>query len=278
MRNTSAGLLISLIIHTGIVYSLIYFLQIPPAPEKIEIIPISLSMFQLEPLPIFKTIISELPTVAKKIHLDNDFALLPLPIPIPKAKPRIIKAKVKQIKKRKYKKKVVKTKRKIKPRMKITKAKTKPKTKSHQSKKQTAKTKQVKTKSKAIKVKPKKQVVEVKPIRKIKPQITRNKVKIDKSKEAEKAYRRKLNRLIAQKKTYPRKAKRMGQQGVVRMSFTVLANGKIKNIKIEKSSGSSSLDKAAKKLIQRISGLLPFNPLIKRKQWQFHIDIKYKLH
>ncbi|HHB92216.1 MAG TPA: energy transducer TonB [Thioploca sp.] len=242
MRNISIGLLISLIIHIGIVYSAVYFLQILPTPEKIEIIPISLNMFQPEPLPVFKTISSELPTIAK--HLD--FA----PLPIIKHKSRIIKTKVKQIKKRKYKKKITK----IKP---------------HQSKKSTVKTK-------AIKAKP--QIVEIKPMRKIASQMIQNKARIDKSKEAEKTYQRKLNRLIAQKKIYPRKAKRMGQQGVVRMLFTVLANGKIKNIIIEKSSGSSSLDKAAKKLIQRISGLLPFNSLIKRKRWQFHIDIKYQLH
>ena len=264
MRNTSAGLLISLIIHAGIVYFLVFFLQVPPAPEKLKTVPISLSMFQPEPKPVFETIsaIPELPTIAEKIHLDNDFALLPLPIP-KKVKPR--KRKVVKVKaKRRLKKKTVKAKRRIKFQSKKQVTKAKRKTKS-QPKKQVTKSK------------PKKQIVKVKPV---KPKITqaRNKVKVNKSKEAEKAYRRKLNRLIAQKKTYPRKAKRMGQQGVVRVSFTVLANGKIKNIRIGKSSGSSSLDKATKKLIKKISGLLPFSKSIQRKQWQFHINIKYKLH
>ncbi len=275
MRNTSAGLLISLIIHAGIVYFLVFFLQVPPAPEKLKTVPISLSMFQPEPKPVFETIsaIPELPTIAEKIHLDNDFALLPLPIP-KKVKPR--KRKVVKVKaKRRLKKKTVKAKRKSQSKKQITKAKRK-----SQSKKQVTKAKR-KTKSQpkkqVTKSKPKKQIVKVKPV---KPKITqaRNKVKVNKSKEAEKAYRRKLNRLIAQKKTYPRKAKRMGQQGVVRVSFTVLANGKIKNIRIGKSSGSSSLDKATKKLIKKISGLLPFSKSIQRKQWQFHINIKYKLH
>ncbi|MCK5877632.1 MAG: TonB family protein, partial [Candidatus Marithrix sp.] len=194
-----------------------------------------------------------------------NLALIPLPIIKSKTRHKAVK----KVKRKKLKK--VRTKQKSRP----------------------SKSKTIKVKSKPIKVKPKPQIAKpasiVKKV-KPKPQITKpapvKKVKqikkiipkINKAKEAERNYRKKLNRLIAQKKTYPRKAKRMGQQGVVRVSFVVLNNGKIRNIKITKSSGSRSLDKAAKKLIQKISGLLPFSKSIKRKQWQFHININYRLN
>ena len=308
--NISAGLLISFIIHAGIIYWLVSFQHVPTPSKRLETVPINLSMFQPEPLPVLKAIqvASVLPTITEKTHLADNFA--PLPVKKTTAKRRTIKAKrlqkktvkaKRKTKVRKSKKRINKAKRRNKSRKskkRITKAKqktkvrkskkrvtkTKQKTKTHKPrqrvkktkrrtksrKQQLAKTRVVKTTQKS---KPKKQVTKVKPIRKVRPKVDKNKVR-----KAERAYRSRLNRLIAQKKIYPRRAKKMGQQGVVKVSFTVFANGRIKNVRISRSSGSRTLDKATRKLIQRISGLLPFGKLIKRKQWQFTVNVRYQLY
>jgi len=73
-------------------------------------------------------------------------------------------------------------------------------------------------------------------------------------------------------------AKRRGIEGKVKVSFVILANGKINKIKIVHGSGYSILDTAAKKTIQSISGLLPFPKTIKRNQWQFNLPIVYELN
>ena len=270
MKNTSVGLLISLIIHAVIIYGLLGFMQTPPIPAKPTAVPLNLTMFQPEPKPILKTITTTIPTLTSVIepkYLTANLALIPLPTIKPKTRHKTVK----KVKRKKLKK--VRTKHKSRPsKSKTIKVKSKPIKVKPKPKLQIAKPASI-----VKKVKPKPQITKPAPVKKAK-QIKKIIPKINKVKEAERNYRRKLNRLIAQKKTYPRKAKRMGQQGVVRVSFVVLNNGKIRNIKITKSSGSRSLDKAAKKLIQKISGLLPFSKSIKRKQWQFHININYRLN
>ncbi|MBE9562419.1 MAG: energy transducer TonB [Proteobacteria bacterium] len=242
--------------------------------------PIILSMFQQEPLPVLKNLSISEPQLITETKL-----VAPVVIPLkPKSRKKTFKAK--RVKKVRTKSKS-RYKRRAKSR---AKSKAKTRTKTVRTKSTKVRSKSVKTRSKPLQkksksVQPKSVKIQSKPntkvVKKTTPkQVRRVKkvVKVDNSKKAERAYRKKLSRLIAQKKTYPRKAKKMGQQGTVRVSFVILANGKIKNIRITKSSGSKSLDKAAKKLIRKISGLLPFGKSIKRKQWSFNQNIKYKLN
>lgn len=98
------------------------------------------------------------------------------------------------------------------------------------------------------------------------------------NKQAEQAYQARLQRLIAQQKKYPKRAKRRQTEGTVIVSFTLYANGTIVQTRIKKSSGSSLLDKAALKTIQSVSGaLLAFPSSIKRTQWQFSLPLVYRL-
>lgn len=90
-------------------------------------------------------------------------------------------------------------------------------------------------------------------------------------------YKAQLKRLIESNKHYPRRAKRMGREGEVLVSFLVLADGTIKQLDIQNSSGSSALDKAALDAVQSVSGLLPFPEEIKRHSWKFTVPITYKL-
>lgn len=110
-----------------------------------------------------------------------------------------------------------------------------------------------------------------------KPRAARPAVNGAQASRVESAYKARLRKLIASSKRYPKRAKRRRQQGTVRVSFVIYANGLIKNIRAVSSSGHSTLDKAAIKAIQKISGKLPFPGGIKRKQWVLTIPVSYKL-
>jgi protein TonB len=94
---------------------------------------------------------------------------------------------------------------------------------------------------------------------------------------AEKLYKDALNRAFEQNKHYPRRARRMHRQGLVKVSFTIEQSGKINNIHIEKSSGSIILDKAAIRTVKRIDGQLPFPKGIKRSHWDMTVPINFEL-
>jgi len=94
---------------------------------------------------------------------------------------------------------------------------------------------------------------------------------------AERAFKARLHQLIATNKRYPKRAKRMGKQGTVRVSFIILSNGQIRNVRVIQSSGNSSLDKAAIKAVNKSSGRLPFPKGVNKRQWAMTVPITYKL-
>ena len=93
----------------------------------------------------------------------------------------------------------------------------------------------------------------------------------------ENAYKARLRQLIIANKRYPSRAKRRRQQGTVNISFLILANGTVTNIKALKSSGYATLDNSAIKAIQQISGKLPIPKELNKKQWQITIPVTYQL-
>lgn len=71
------------------------------------------------------------------------------------------------------------------------------------------------------------------------------------------SYRTQLRRAIERQKRYPRRAQMMNKQGVVRISFTLNANGSLSNIRVSKSSGNKDLDNAALKAVQKAHSVGP---------------------
>ncbi len=59
---------------------------------------------------------------------------------------------------------------------------------------------------------------------------------------------------IAARQEYPFRARRMGTEGTVVLSLQVLADGSLRSYRIQRSSGSSNLDRAAEKLV---TGIFP---------------------
>jgi len=92
----------------------------------------------------------------------------------------------------------------------------------------------------------------------------------------EAAYKSRLRQLIESQKKYPRRAKRRGLQGVVKVSFVIMANGTVSQIQIVKSSGSRILDNAAKNTVKKISRRLPFPKEIKKTHWKFSLPLSYR--
>lgn len=93
----------------------------------------------------------------------------------------------------------------------------------------------------------------------------------------EASYQSRLRQLIDEKKTYPRRAKRLGREGKVYVSFVVLPDGTIQEVTLREGSGVKILDQAAIKAILAVSGALPFPTEVKRHRWTFTVPISYEL-
>lgn len=79
---------------------------------------------------------------------------------------------------------------------------------------------------------------------------------------------------IAEHKIYPEQARQLGQSGEAVIAFTILPDGQIKNITIQKSSGYSSLDDAAKSAIRTATPFAGVNRYITKAQ-AFAIKINF---
>ncbi len=90
-------------------------------------------------------------------------------------------------------------------------------------------------------------------------------------------YLRKVRALIESHKMYPLSAREKGIEGKVLVSFVVLKDGSIKDLRILKSSGSRALDEAARKAIADSVPFPPFPPQIKRDRIRLKLYIVFKL-
>ncbi len=91
-------------------------------------------------------------------------------------------------------------------------------------------------------------------------------------------YKARLHQIIVSKKSYPRRARRHGQQGKVTLSFSVSHSGTITDIRVLNSSGIPVLDKASIKAIQQSSKILRFFPGMPKKSMKLSITLNYILN
>ena len=269
-RHNFAALGISVLLHLGLP-ALIFFSGSQAAtPPTVKTLPVSLTMFKPAPTP--PPVVVE-PVVVAKVE------------PPPKPKPK------------------VKAKPKPKPKPKV-KAKPKPKPKP-----KTKIRKKPKPKPKPLPEPVIEPIVEQTPVEEIEPPIEYQAPQVavvtpapapapapvtavppvtanppaqpdfDPGKLAliEASYQTRLRQLIESKKKYPRRAKRLGHQGKVYVSFVVLPDGTIEQVELKEGSGANILDHAAMKTIISLSGTLPFPDEIKRQRWIFTIPISYEL-
>lgn len=69
-------------------------------------------------------------------------------------------------------------------------------------------------------------------------------------------YLQEVRRLLGKQKEYPAMAQRLNFQGVVRLQFTIMADGRVQATRLSRSSGHEILDKAAQETVRRV-GIFP---------------------
>jgi protein TonB len=125
---------------------------------------------------------------------------------------------------------------------------------------------------KARQVSKPRQVVRAKPV--IRPA---TQPKVVSNPHLERQYEQGIRQRIEQKKVYPRLAKRMRKQGVVKVAFTISRNGIVSKLRIVQSSGVKSLDKAALKAVKKVGRFPPIPAGIRKQSLSYIIPISYKI-
>ena len=101
---------------------------------------------------------------------------------------------------------------------------------------------------------------------------------VDSVKMVTRTYLRSLKKQLEQIKDYPATAKRLKQEGTVRVRFTILADGKIEQIEVSESSRYSSLDNSALEAVAKMEKFQPIPKLLEKERWRIEIPIQYKLN
>jgi periplasmic protein TonB len=81
---------------------------------------------------------------------------------------------------------------------------------------------------------------------------------------------------LAAHRTYPEEARRHGEQGRVTVRFTVGRDGRVLDVELVKGTGSTSLDDAARAMLQAAS-LPPFPSTMPEQQVTVTVQIRYQL-
>ncbi len=84
-------------------------------------------------------------------------------------------------------------------------------------------------------------------------------------------------RLLNARKSYPEAARRLRQQGRVKIRFEIDRQGRILSYEIIEKSPYEILNDAAGKFIRDINGLIPIPTRSARLTWSFIVPIEYKL-
>jgi len=93
----------------------------------------------------------------------------------------------------------------------------------------------------------------------------------------ESSYYYELLRSIEKNKFYPLKAKKRGQEGEVVLEISILKDGRIARVKIIKSSGISTLDRAAFLAVNKIKKFKPLPLSLTLNSTTVQIPMQYKL-
>lgn len=89
-------------------------------------------------------------------------------------------------------------------------------------------------------------------------------------------YRAELRAQIEKNKTYPVLAKRLGQQGTVVVAFTLLEDGKIKDVKIDQPSRYEHLNASALEAVKKVEKFKPIPKEIGEAMMEIKVPINFK--
>ncbi|OZB36073.1 MAG: hypothetical protein B7X35_04065 [Halothiobacillus sp. 14-56-357] len=90
-------------------------------------------------------------------------------------------------------------------------------------------------------------------------------------------YQSALAEAIKREKFYPSLARRLNQEGMTRVGFTVLADGRITNIHLVEPSAAKALNQGAIEAIERVGQFKPIPPALGIQSMDVNISLIYKL-
>jgi protein TonB len=93
-----------------------------------------------------------------------------------------------------------------------------------------------------------------------------------------KAYLIGLSKAFEKQKDYPATARRLKQEGTVRVQFTVAKDGRISGAVVAKPCPYSSLNESALAAVQAVPKFDPIPAVLGKETWKMEIPIKYNLH
>ena len=92
------------------------------------------------------------------------------------------------------------------------------------------------------------------------------------------AYLMGLSKEFEKRKDYPATARRLKQEGTVRVQFTVAKDGAISDAVVAKPCPYSSLNESALAAVQSLPKFKPIPEILEKDTWKMEIPIKYNLH
>jgi protein TonB len=126
------------------------------------------------------------------------------------------------------------------------------------------------------KQKPKKKIVPT-TVKKIKDIKAKPILSVSEKNAIQNKYLLELKTLIEKHKQYPSRAKRLQQQGIVMLHFTILKNGSFSNIQIKKECKFKRLNKAALNLIKQLNFFKKIPEKLEKQTWDIQVPIEYKI-
>lgn len=96
--------------------------------------------------------------------------------------------------------------------------------------------------------------------------------------QAKNQYLNYLRQSIDEHKIYPKNAKRLGQTGTVEITFTVMTDGTITNVRVKQTSNFELLDKAATDILTTLAKVRPIPKELGKESWEITLPIEYQLN
>lgn len=93
----------------------------------------------------------------------------------------------------------------------------------------------------------------------------------------ESRYLEDLRNAIMQHRQYPGVARRKHQEGTATIAFVILGDGRIRDSRIETSSGVHALDRAALRAVMDLGRFDPIPEALHREQWRLTVSLQFKL-
>lgn len=113
--------------------------------------------------------------------------------------------------------------------------------------------------------------------KKVLKSVPRQKRSSPKQKAIKNHYLAKVRSTIEHRKKYPRSAKRLRQQGVVSIRFTIYKDGHIGAIALMKKSSYTKLNQAAINILKRIGAFAPIPKELAKSTLSLTVPIRYKI-